>query len=1338
MLFNKPPRIQKSFGIQEVNFPVPDALSEKPKVNWVTLLLPALGTGLAVVLLVLILGSAQSTSLIMFLPLLIPTVLASVISFWMESREYEAKKKLSLQHYDEQLSETENDIQKLSISEKEIALEFSPDISGCLERTNNRDLRLGERRPGDHDFLKLRLGVATAPSAIRFLIPDNVGKQEAFAELDRRALGIRDKFKVQNEFPILLDLVDIGCAGICGEKELTREVTRSLMLHLATHHWYSEVKTIIFSGSLAGAAKWNWVDKLPHGASLASSTVIPLEGNERSRLIIEALEAELRKRKAIIYRQSVTSSDLHTYPLPAIVVVFDRVPDIDKHAAFSTILKNGKSLGVFGIFLTDQFIDLPSECSAVITVEKEKGSLGRTGEDNDLVDSIELDKTSLSQAEQFATFLAKIDWVETVDATEPPDNITLLDLLNVKTVDELNIQNWWDGDYPYGYLRAPIGKFTKSAELILDLNEASETGETHGPHGVIGGTTGSGKSELLRTIILALAMTHHPYDVNFALIDYKGGGAFKDLEKLPHVVGVITDIENHDNYASRVIQSLTGEINSRKSLLGRSQKEMGIERVHIDDYRKLSAKRPLPRLIIIFDEYAEFKDRHPDETRKLINIARQGRSLGIHLVLCTQNPATAVDDQVRQNTKFSICMSVNSPDDSSGLIGIPDAFGLPRGRAFIKVTNPQKFQVGYSGERYSEEETQARAIVRTLIETNNKLKLPAPPKVWPSPLPEKLFLPELITPLVDNSQIQEWSENSWKNPKGRYKHVIGLIDDPIHQIQPIYYFGRPNSGQNMIVIGGPKSGKSTFLLTLAISIAESNSPSQSWIYVLDLGGQSLLYKLKDLPHVAEEGGIIGANEKERINRLFGELRTQISSRRALFEKHGSSSDLTSYNNAVPLDQQLPQIYLLIDGLTSQFAEGLDGFTEQLIDIILEGHSVGINVVITANLPQDINPKIFAYVSERIVLRPAEKSLIEQTFELSPVSIQNIIFGQDLPAGRGFKGGNGLLEFQIALPVSVADEVELSSQIDLLIIKMKIAWENAGGKHPPSIRVLPDFVGYSDIDASPNPSPVHLFTYLGVSRETMMPIGFSLESEGPSILIASSSPQRGKTTLLTNWLVSLSEKYTQDEVKFWIIDYHRHSLRHLVDLPHAIFVTKHQELMPMLTALKEQISHREKKFENEFNKSPTTFNETQANRKLGFNIIVIDDYKAFGRKSLPEERSLLVECITDGEDFGVRLIVAENTSLLGFPSQDEIMEKVAQDASGIALGPYENLDNYFAQLILPAAQKTNDYPIGRAYLISRGKISLFQAQAFWNSDTDPHAVIVERIKRLKRKHPTTPN
>ena len=272
-----------------------------------------------------------------------------------------------------------------------------------------------------------------------------------------------------------------------------------------------------------------------------------------------------------------------------------------------------------------------------------------------------------------------------------PAFIPLLDLFDTTDVNTLAINQWWQNGSPWGYLRTPIGKNSQKKNFILDLNECDLA---HGPHGIVGGITGSGKSTLLKSIILSCAMTHSPYEINFALIDYMGGATFKEYEGLPQVVGVIPENESHENYARRVMMALEREVQRRKQILLDAKEEFGIK-ANYNQYHNLKEKQILPRLVIMFDEFAEFKENLQGVSRSLLNLAQQGRSLGIHLLLCTQNPGIAVDRQLRQYFRFQICLRIASEDDSMGAVGLWDSRQMPIGRASFGVNNIVEFQCAY-------------------------------------------------------------------------------------------------------------------------------------------------------------------------------------------------------------------------------------------------------------------------------------------------------------------------------------------------------------------------------------------------------------------------------------------------------------------------------------------------------------------------------------------------------------------------------------------------------------------------------------------------------------------
>lgn len=382
--------------------------------------------------------------------------------------------------------------------------------------------------------------------------------------------------------------------------------------------------------------------------------------------------------------------------LPQIIIIFDYLPVDFSHPALNLMENKGKSLGIHGVYLVEKPDQIPGSSGGSITINNGKGVYFETGPNGYKRDFI-ADTLDPVQAEMLVRSLSRIKWPQSNDTSRPPELITFLEMFGMKRVEDFPLKQWWENESPYGFLRAPIGRMTATSNLIFDLNDKDGA---HGPHGLLGEMTGSGKSEVLKTIILALAVTHHPYDLNFALIDFIGGAAFNELAHLPHTVGVVTDIESNATFAERVIQALSGEIERQKQVLEEAREAFGFGRSHIDEYRKLPVKKPMPRLIIIFDEFAEFKQRNPTESRKLISIARQGRSLGVHLILATQNISAAVDPEIMQNSNFRICLKVAEPQDSVQMVGIPDAINLTRGRAYFSSNTRVQYQAAFSGASY--------------------------------------------------------------------------------------------------------------------------------------------------------------------------------------------------------------------------------------------------------------------------------------------------------------------------------------------------------------------------------------------------------------------------------------------------------------------------------------------------------------------------------------------------------------------------------------------------------------------------------------------------------------
>ena len=807
MPFNRPPRLRTIIKPCTIEIPQPPEVPPKPSINWLSVVLPMLLMIMIFGGLAIFGGSSFGSSYLLFLPLILISGVVSIINYFVQSKSYKKEVADAVQRFSKLLETKKKDLERILEEHDKIAGNNDPDLKKCFELVLNGDGRLGERRLNDNDFLNLRIGLGVIESGINVEFSDG-NHDGAFSQLLGTARAYKNKFSKLENAPVTVNLRQLGNIGICGDPTLVHDLASAMLMQIATHHWPSEVNFALFC-KLGNYDRWKWLKDTPHKNEIFDPKLTPVvvvdKLLESSKRQLSLLEDELRRRETYLTSQGEKNGAALPGDFPALVIIIDYIENIYDYPSLAILLQKGVSLNVFGVFLCKRHEDIPGECRAVIEVKNKKIKLSLVDPLHEPLDGIEPDKIGDIDLGIFAQKLGNIPWLITSEVTASPAHVPFLDLFGTVNADTLSIEKWWLDRQPWGYLKSPIGKISLGNNFLLDLNQGDFS---HGPHGFIGGTTGSGKSELLKTIILSYAITHSPYEINFALIDYKGGATFKGFEELPHVVGVITDIESHKNYARRVILALEGEVQQRKQFLLDAQEHYEIE-ANFDQYHSLEVKKSLARLIIIFDEFAEFKDQHPEESKSLINLARQGRSLGIHLILCTQNPRAAVNAQVRQNSRFRICLKVATKEDSTEILGVPDAWALPTGKALFLVNNIIDFQGAYTEADYREDESiilvrdngtrefiyasnskpivkkQSKVVIDKIKQASSNLGMSTPPKVWPAPLKEQLCLPEI---LQDESLTTSWTGKDWLRTPLPTSIIFGRYDDPEHQKQPLLFF----------------------------------------------------------------------------------------------------------------------------------------------------------------------------------------------------------------------------------------------------------------------------------------------------------------------------------------------------------------------------------------------------------------------------------------------------------------------------------------------------------------------------------------------------------------------
>ena len=1304
-LFNRPPRLYESLPTDEVHIPSPPPKPSPPSpLAWWTIALPIIGTLIWIAVGV----TTRSPGILSTSPVIFLSYGATVLTYFSQKRRYERSLSERAEAYEKAIAGIRGRLTALHQKQREIRNRKAPNLNQALAWAEHRHRRLWERGTEDEDFLALRVGIGSLPSTVSVKLPSHGGGTLEPDPLLQMAVRLRDEFAVVDEVPIEVPLLKVGSLGIAGPRDLTGSFARALVAHLAVHHSPDEVKVVLI-GAPERRREWDWLSQLPH-TWLDEPVRVEREaeinrllafGPEEIHALAQYLYETLNRRESQVELLQTRGQQI-SFPTPFLLILIDDLARVEREAMMAPLLSQGPRIGAAALFLVDGEGDIPRQCGAIVRVVSEDKLVYIEAAPGGATHTCRPDLLDRGTANRLAEALFLLRPRGTGGPRELPTEVHLLELYGVERPEDLDIAGYWSDartdKIPVDKgLRAPIGVARGQRVLTFDLHERG-----HGPHGLIAGTTGSGKSELLQTIITSLSIRYSPSELNFILVDYKGGGAMNVFENLPHTVGLVTDL--HGGLAARALIALRSELRFREELLARH----GV--THIDDYYRLPVKEPLPHLVIIIDEFAELALEQPDFMSELISVVRRGRSLGVHLILATQRPAGVVKGDIWSNSKFRICLRVETPEDSQEVLRRPEAASLfLPGRAYFQVGNNEifeLFQVARVGGSYLPPEVKVRGekvgiwIVtpegkRELVAEVGGEETPAPPlphkpptlaeaivdhicaqvdrhsgmkeilarrrKPWPPPLPTELHLPDLRAGM----RGEGWNGSGWQPARRWMKPVVGLLDDPANQRQEPLTLDLGEEG-HVLICGSPGSGKSTLLRTLILDLVSTHSPLDLHIYILDMGGRALEL-FKDLPHVA--GNVILPGEQERLRRLRRRLTLEIDRRRELLK----GDNLKAYRGRHP-DSAPPAIVLVVDNF-AEIREEVE-LLEVLEDIAREGAAYGMHLVIGVDHPNAIPLRIGGNIGLRLALQMTQSGdyglVVGRTGGLIP----------DPVPGRGLVKGTPVCEFQTALPAKGPPE-EQTQGLAMIVAAMGKAWE--GRPTPDHIGVLRPRIPLSEVMAMWQPEK-GLVVPIGLDDETLQPITVDLENDGPHFLVTG-PPQSGKTTALYTWLQALSQNLPTERVQFLLFDTFRRSLAPLRNLPHThVYAVSEDEqaaaledLEPLLKARRSGQGEREPRL-----------------------VVVVDD-----GEFIPEEiKERTAELARLYHPFGLHVIlagaVAEMTT--GF---DPLRKQVKANRSGLLLGSNEVQDAQVLNLTIPPYQRGRTMPAGRGYLVCRGRAGIVQ-------------------------------
>lgn len=952
--FSRNTRLKTVICEDKIEILDPPSKPQKPKSNLFMKLFPSFGMLIAAGAMAFMGGTMIIFSLISCTI----AIITAVVGVMEGKKEFREKTANRIEVYQKYIASKRQEIEECRNREWTERNEIYIPAEQEIQQVETFSPDLFDRTPQDEDFLCVRLGSGPIESARQV----NYKKQEKLEIEDDLSLlpeQTASFYKELQNAPVICDLKNVNAVGITGEEADRFELLKLIVTDVALRHFAADVK-LFFVAEKEHAGRMHLFRFLPGAYCAQTDTRGIVTDDESKTLIFEYLYKELTMR----------AQEKRLYP--HLLVFFYDEYGYKKHP-ISQFTEKGKDLGVTFLFFGQTRADIPVGCDYVVQLSGgHRGVLINASKRSKTVPFVS-SQISDTLAVRIVRTLAPVCTDEVSLEGELTKNISMFKMLNILSVEDLDLKARWSASKVTKSMAAPVG-VSKTGIVMLDLHD-----KAHGPHGLVAGTTGSGKSEILQTYILSMATLYHPYEAAFVIIDFKGGGMVNQFAQLPHLLGAITNIDG--NAINRSLKSIKAELQKRQKYFAQADVN------HIDKYiRKYKAgevSEPLPHLIIIVDEFAELKAEQPEFMKELISAARIGRSLGVHLILATQKPAGQVNEQIWSNSRFKLCLKVQSKEDSNEVLKSPLAAEIKEpGRAYLQVGNNEifeLFQSAYSGAPEREDEgtgkaftiyevpdggkkvpvyvkkknkgqegmkNQLEAIVSYVSEYFRSIQIPQLPDICLPPLGECIEFPP-----VSKEAVQEQ-----KKEVGFYAW-IGVYDDPDHQNQDQYAVNL--SAGNMIIIGSAQTGKTTILQNVIRSLSEQYTPDEVAIYIIDFASM-VLKNFETLNHV---GGVVSSSEDEKLKNLFKMLWEEMETRKEKLLSVGVSS-FVAYKEAGRTDMK--QIVLIIDNLTA-LKELYFQDDDELLNLCREGITVGISIVIANAQTAGIGYKYLSSFSNRIAL-----------------------------------------------------------------------------------------------------------------------------------------------------------------------------------------------------------------------------------------------------------------------------------------------------------------------------------------------------------------------------------
>ncbi|BBX33131.1 MAG: type VII secretion protein EccCa [Mycolicibacterium mageritense] len=1200
------------------------------------------------------------------------------------------------------------------------ALEWShPDPRTLSDVAGTR--RMWERRPTDQDFCHVRVGVGTHRLATRLLAPET-GPPEDLEPVSTVALRRFVKtHSVVHALPTAVSLRAFPTITFEGDRKLAQQLVRSMILELCAFHGPDHLMVAIVAAN-PDNENWSWVKWLPQAQHPTTR-----DGCGTMRMLYPSLELlENSLATDLAERGRFNRNSQLPQGLKQLVIVID-----DGYVTGDERLIT--DAGLDSVTVLD--LNGPADGTAarrglhLVVEDDDIGAKTAAGTERFATP----DRLTLAEAQVTARRFGRyrpgnaahiVSLESETRATDPG----LMALLKIPDAADIVPEDVWRQRTPRERLRVPIGYTPSGQPLELDIKESAENGM--GPHGLCIGATGSGKSEFLRTLVLAMITSHSPEALNLVLVDFKGGATFLGLDGAPHIAAIITNLEDELTMVDRMRDALAGEMNRRQELL-RSAGNFP----NVTEYERARANGakldPLPALFIVVDEFSELLSQKPDFAELFVMIGRLGRSLHIHLLLASQRLEEGKLRGLDSHLSYRIGLKTFSAGESRSVLGVPDAYHLPSvpGSAFLKcdADEPIRFNTCYVSGEYVKPRVSARTgrtsqlgvLAPKLFTATPVKKDPVPvapvepveaeaPKDPVSTSPTKITLLDMVVsrlrghgrpahevwlpPLEESPAVNNLlPDSTWNDPQnvnGRLWLPIGVVDRPYDQRRDVLTIDLSGAQGNVAVVGGPQSGKSTALRTIMMSAAATHTPEQLQFFCLDFGGGTL-GSLSNLPHVSS---VAGRMDTDRIRRTVAEVTGLLRERELRFRDLGIESmrDFRQRKAALaalppeaaardPLSRdRFGDVVLVVDGWATIKAD-FDILEPALQAIAIQGLSYGIHLAISATRWMEIRPAVKDMLGTRIELRmgdPIDSDVGRKFAELVPMG----------RPGRGMSPDR--LHILIGLP-----RLDSSSDVEDLPTGVANSCEAVrqfyGDRQAPRLRMLPHELDRAKVVEAARRGGLlgKAKVAIGISESELAPV--VLDFDAQPHMVAFGDTECGKTGLLRNIATGLMENASSDEAKIILVDFRRTMLG-VVDNDYlGGYATAAQSCADLMKALAESLKDR---------LPPSDVTQQQLKERSWWSgpdlYVLIDDYDLIPGGSLNHPLGPLVEYLPQARDIGLRVVIARRIGGAGRAIMDPIIGRLKDlSCNGLVMNGTKDEGALFGY-------KPQPMPPGRGMLVSR--------------------------------------